>query len=161
MSVQWLVGNRDEVSEFLGDSLVRFDGDHQQVSVVISNGEVTANPGDFISRDRAGLLHVSHFVRTDNMFEMHPPGTVIELVDEDGDGELFTVGPDGFWRNEYGMIPAGQTAAPPEPSGLAEHCPNCRCGDRYLPPKHCRGCQRELSHSDEQGPGRIPHGGSL
>lgn len=156
-NIQWLVGNRDEVAEFLGESLVRFDGDHQQVSVVISNGEARANPGDFITRDRAGLFHVSRHVRTDNVFELHPAGTVIELVDEDGEGELYTVGQDGLWRNKFGMIPAGQVNPPPDPV-LGKHCQNCRCGDRFLPPQHCRGCR-----CDEHRPptGRMSHGEGL
>lgn len=157
-SIQWLGGNRSAVTEFVGDSLIRFDGDHQQVSVVISNGEVTANLGDFISRDRDGLFHVAPYVCTDNIFELHPAGTVIRLTtNTDSEGELFTVCEDGLWRNEVGMIPAGQMAEPS--STLGKHCHECRCADRYLPPQHCRGCRCK----GEQDPpaGRQPHGGFL
>lgn len=43
------------------------------------------------------------------MFELHPPGTAIEF-----DSDVFTVGPDGLWRNKFGQIPAGQVAPTPE-----------------------------------------------
>jgi hypothetical protein len=73
-------------------------------------------------------------IATDDMFELHPPGTVIRFK-----GDMFTVGEDGLWRNEEGMIPAGQTLPPPEPS---RHCKGCRCGEPKPPS------------------GRMQHGGS-
>ena len=72
-------------------------------------------------------------VQTDNMFELHPPGTIVELITTDeATGEqhsdAFRVGSDGLWRNKYGQVPAGQMAAPPEPVvARGWHCAGCRC----------------------------------
>lgn len=68
-----------------------------------------------------------------NMFELHPPGTKIGFNDEQ-----FTVCEDGLWRNQFGMVPAGQVNLPPQPA------------------KHCRGCR-----CDEPRPRAMRHGGVL
>jgi hypothetical protein len=80
---------------------------------------------------------VSSYVRADNMFELHPSGTLIEFHDD-----LYTVGEDGLWRNRFGQVPAGQVNPPPEALRPAKHCRGCRCDE--LPPA-----------------GRMAHGGAL
>lgn len=74
-------------------------------------------------------------ITTDDMYELHPAGTVLEFK-----GEVFTVDDDGLWRNKLGMEPAGQSVPPPDPP---KHCKGCRC-DEPQPPR-----------------GRMSHGGVL
>lgn len=62
-------------------------------------------------------------VIAENMFELHPPGTMIGF-----DNEILEVGEDGLWRNQYGQIPAGQHVVV-EPQ---RHCKGCRCDEPII-----------------------------
>lgn len=64
--------------------------------------------------------------QAESMYELHPPGARIGF-----NGEVFVVGEDGYWRNRFGQIPAGQMTVPPEPP---RHCRGCRCDEPRLPP---------------------------